>query len=111
MMSIAWVLLRERELFMLFPEVVTVHCTADTNYEARPLLTMADKDSFGKIFIIMNAFLPNERSWIFRWIFSVVLPKLVDRTVLSRIRLIISDGDAQEFTIIDSAVNIFFTQV
>ena len=63
MMSITWVLPCERELF---PEVITADCTYDTTNEARSLLTMAGKDSIGKIIIIMHVFLPNERSWVFR---------------------------------------------
>ena len=43
MMSIAWVLPRERELFMLFPEVITVDYIADINKEARPVLAIAGK--------------------------------------------------------------------
>ena len=66
MMPITWVLPRERELFILFPEVITVDCTADTNNEAGPLLIMAGKDSFGKMFIFLRAFLPNESNWVFR---------------------------------------------
>ena len=95
----------------MFPEVITVDCTADTNNEARPLLTMAGKDSYGRMFIFLRAFLPNERNWGFRWIFSIVLPNFFHQTILSRIRLIISDGDAQECTSIDNAVNLYFPQV
>ena len=43
MMSIAWVLPRERELFMLFPEIITVDYIADINKEARPVLAIAGK--------------------------------------------------------------------
>ena len=95
----------------MFPEVITVDCTADTNNEARPLLTMAGKYFYGRMFIFLRAFLPNERNWVFRWIFSIVLPKFFHKIILSRIRLIISDGDAQECTSIDNAVNLYFPQV
>ena len=50
MMSIAQILPRERDLFVLFPEVITVDCTAYTNIEEKLSLTIAGKDSLGKIF-------------------------------------------------------------
>ena len=92
-MAIAWVQPLEKQLFMLYPEVITVDCTADINNESRPLLTMAGKDSLGKKNIFLRVFLPNERRWVFRWIFNVVLHKLFPLSVLHRVKLIISDGD------------------
>ena len=59
-MGFAWVLPCERLLFEMFPEVLTVDCTSDTNNESRPLLTMNGKDSNGKMFTVLRAFLPNE---------------------------------------------------
>ena len=84
MMSTAWVLPRERELFLMFPEVITVDCTADTNNEARPLLTMAGKDFYGRMFIFLRAFLLNERNWVFCCIFSIVLPKFFQTSTFQR---------------------------
>ena len=96
MMGIAWVIPKERELFHLFPEVITVDTTAATNNELRPLLVISAKDSNGKMFTVLRAFLPNEQAWVFRWIFSVVLPKIFGLSKLKNVKLIISDGDSQE---------------
>ena len=64
-MALAWVLPKERDMFTLFPEVITVDCTADTNNESRPLLTMGGKDANGKVFIFLRVFLPNEKGGFF----------------------------------------------
>ena len=37
-MALAWVQLLDRDMFTLFPDVITVDCTADTKNESRPLL-------------------------------------------------------------------------
>ena len=54
------------EIFEHFPEVICVDTVSDTNKNKRPILTISGKDSFGKTFIILRAFLPNERAWVFR---------------------------------------------
>jgi len=61
-----WVLPKERQLFNLFPEVITVDTVHGTNNETRPLLTIGGKDLNGKMFIILRCFLPHEKGWIFR---------------------------------------------
>ena len=108
MIAFAWVNPSERERFNLFPEVITVDTVAGTNNENRPLLTMGGKDSNGKMFIFLRAYLPHERGWIFRWIFSIVLPKMFNKNTLSRSKLIISDGDLQEYSQIDNASKKYF---
>ena len=65
MMGAAWVLRCECRLFEMFPEVLTVDCTSDTNNESRPLLTMNGKDSNGKMFTVLREFLSNEQSLFF----------------------------------------------
>ena len=105
MMGFAWVLPCERRLFEMFPEVLTVDCTSDTNNESRPLLTMNGKDSNGKMFTVLRAFLPNEQAWVFRWIFNDVLPKMFGSTVINQIKVVISDGDSQEYEQIDNAID------
>ena len=47
--------------------------------------------------------MPNERSWVFRWIFTIVLPTLFPRYLLSQVKAIITDGCPQEFMQIDMA--------
>ena len=74
MVALAWVIPTNTEYFEKFPEVVFVDVIEDTNKDNRPLLTASGKDANGKMFTFLRAFLPNEQSLIFRWIFSVVFP-------------------------------------
>ena len=106
--GLAWVIPIEQKFFEHFPEVICVDTVSDTNKDKRPLLTISGKDSFGKMFIILRAFLPNERAWVFRWIFTIVLPTLFPRNLLSQVKAIITDGCPQEFMQIDTARQIYF---
>ena len=63
--GLAWVLPIEQKFFHHFPEVICVDTVSHTNKDKRPLLTISGRDSYGKMFIILRAFLPNERAWVF----------------------------------------------
>ena len=104
MIAIAWVLPLERQYLSLYPEVIFVDCIADTNKDNRPLLTATGKDANGKMFTFFRAFLPNERGWVFRWIFSHVFTLIFDEDILSKVKLVVTDGCMQEFSQIDAAL-------
>ena len=110
LVALTWVVPTERRLFTLFPETLFVDSVEDTNNEGRPLLTMSGCDSNGKMFTFLRAFLPNQRTWSFRWIFLHVLPTMFSKETIDRIRVIISDGDSQEYQQIDVAINTFCHQ-
>ena len=111
LVALAWVVPSERRLFQLFPETLFVDSVEDTNNEGRPLLTMSGCDSNGKMFTFLRAFLPNQRTWSFRWIFLHVLPTMFSKETIGRIRVIISDGDSQEYQQIDVAISTFCPHV
>ena len=106
-MSIAWAIPCERRLFEMFPEVIVFDTTNKTNNESRLLLTMAGKDSNGKMFTFLRAFLPNEKGWVFRWVFSIVFPQLFGNIILKLIQVIITDGDSQEYNQLDNVISEF----
>ena len=108
MLGLAWVIPMEANFLRLYPEVVFVDVIAQTNKDDRPLFTATGKDCNGKMFTFLRVFLPNQQSWVFRWIFSVVFPNLFHKEILAGIRLIISDGCPQEFTNIDSSLGSVF---
>ena len=63
--GLTWVTPMEQKKFRHFPEVIWVDTFSDTNKDKHPLLTISGKDSFGKLFIFLRAFFPNERAWVF----------------------------------------------
>ena len=82
MMSFAWVNPKELYLLETFPEAIMADTIEKTNNEKRPLLTAAGKDSNGNMFIFLRGFMPDQQSWKFRWIFSVVFLRLIPRHIL-----------------------------
>jgi hypothetical protein len=84
--------------------------TQDTNKEKWPLFTITARDSTGAMFMVARAFLPNERAWVFCWLFQVVLPSLLGHKWLQHVQVIITDGDSQETSQLDIAMPKFFPQ-
>ena len=110
-MGFAWTIPSEKTMFSLFPNIVYVDATMDTNSEGRPLLSLVGKDTCSKTFTILRVLLPNQQLWVFRWVFCVLLPKVYSNDLLSQIKIIVTDGDAQESSQIDNAIDLFFPQV
>ncbi len=60
MVGIAYGMPYELEQFGLFHVSLHIDATADTNKEGRPLVTVTSKDSYGRMFFVLRAFLPCE---------------------------------------------------
>ena len=111
MMGCAWTTPPEQRLFRMFSDVLHIDCTADTNIESRPFLSVTGRDSNGHMFSVIRAFLPNERAWVFRWIFQTVMPALLGKDYIGRVNVIITDGDACETSQLDIAIARYFPNV
>ena len=110
MIAICWVLPQEKRLFDLYPEVLFIDITSDSNKEKRPLFTVTGRTTAGTMYTLMRAFLPNEKTWIFRWLFSIVLPNSFKKETLKRVRVMITDGDSQEYQQLDVAIREHISQ-
>ena len=60
MMAFAWATPKEKRMFELFPSVLYVDTTCDTNNEGRPLLSINGKDTSSRPFTVLRALLPNQ---------------------------------------------------
>jgi MULE transposase domain len=108
LLGIVWVLPTGKQLFRAYSEVMFIDGTHKTNKENRPLITMGIKDCYGKMQIILRAFVPNERAWLFRWLFQVATPSLLGTSSCELVRLQITDGDSQETSQLDQALKTVF---
>jgi MULE transposase domain/SWIM zinc finger len=104
MLALAWILPWERRQFGLFPFVIHLDSTNATNREQRPLFTITGRDSHGKQYTVLRALIPNECSWIFKWLFQTVMPQLLGQSALNRVVLAITYGDYNEITQLDDAI-------
>jgi MULE transposase domain len=111
MMGCAWTTPPEKRLFKMFSEVLHIDCTADTNHEDRPFLTITGRNSLGNMFTVLRAYLPNERAWVFRWLFQTVMPTLLGKDGMKRVKVIVTDGDSQETSQLDIAISLHFGDV
>jgi hypothetical protein len=109
--AVLWVTKGERELFRKFPSVVKIDTTFGTNDRSMPLLSITGLNSNGQTFTIARAYLPNEQSWVFRWILSHALPHLLGVEAMKKIVVIISDGDSTEIAQINNLVDVLCPQV
>jgi hypothetical protein len=59
----------------------------------------------------MRAFLPNERAWDCCFLFQTVVPALLGRDFIGRVKVIVTDGDSQETSQLDIAIALHFNNV
>ena len=95
LLAVAWVRADEKRLFELYPEVLMIDVTYGTNSEGRPLGLTACVDADMRSFTPLRVFMPSECCWVFRWIWATAIPTLLGRQNLTRVQLVLSDGDAK----------------
>ena len=74
-----------------------IDVTNGTNRNELPFVSFVEKDSLGKTFTIVRAFVGNERAFTFYWLLKVFVSKTLPQKYRERVRLIITDGDQTEF--------------
>jgi len=73
------------------------------------LITFAVNDMAGKPKLVLKCWVPNNCAWLFKWLLTVAVPALVGRTTCEAVRLVLTDGDSQECSQLDSALVDIFT--
>ena len=105
MVGIAYSTPHEVKQFQLFHAVLHIDATADSNKEGRPLLTVTGKDSCGRMYTALRAFLPCEQGWAFKWLFQLVFPALLGKDYLSLVQVVITDGDIQLISQLENCIS------
>jgi hypothetical protein len=100
-----WALKQEITWFQLHPKVLDSDTTLMTNSESHPyLMVCGNKDVDGHVYPFIQIFLCSELGWQFWWPFSYVLPHMVGQKHMSHVRMVITDGDFNEYTQLDAAI-------
>jgi hypothetical protein len=55
-----------------------------------------------------RSFAPNERSWLFPWLFQEALPLLLGVQTLQLVKLVMTDGDSKVMSQVDYAIATYF---
>ena len=66
LIAVVWIMPKKVRIFKLFPELMFVDCTGKTNKEKLFLFTFTGQSSFGTIFTVFRALIPNQRTWMFK---------------------------------------------
>jgi hypothetical protein len=103
-LSLIWTMSQGQRIFQAYPEIVFVDGTHKTNNEKFTLFTVGVRDENFKMYIVLRAFCPNERGWMFEWLFKEAIPAILGGDACKQVRTIITDGDSQETTELDSAI-------
>ena len=88
----------------MFPEVMYLDVTANTNKQNRDLFMMVVKDSDGSTHIGNTTFIPSGKSWVFSLIYQTFFVTLYGKNTISRVRLCLTDDDTSEWRPLDSCM-------
>lgn len=106
--AIAWTILPALRLFMLCPEVIWVDVTSHSNNKGFDLLTFSCRTSVGKQIVFLWIWIPNQKRFSFRWVFSHALALLIPLKIRRRVWFIMKDGDSQQRNEVLRALNGIF---
>ena len=88
----------------MYPEVMYLDVTANTNKFKRDLFLMVIKDSNNQTFIGNATMIPSGRRWVFMMIYKMFFRELYGETTLSRNRLCLTDNDEAEWGPLDEVI-------
>ena len=108
LLGAAWVNVYGWWEFLWYPECLFIDSTHGTVNESRPLLQSVGRDSNGKAFTVCRIFMLNETALFYWWVSLEALPLLLEQCNLGKIVLFLSDGDSQEFSVIDEGIFKYF---
>jgi hypothetical protein len=88
----------QKILLEMSPEVSMINVTHATNSEGRPLAVAASVDAHMKLFTPIRAFLPSECQWVFHWLWTTAASTLLSRENIRRMELVLSDSNSKIYT-------------
>jgi hypothetical protein len=109
LVALVWTTQEGKQYFQAFPEQVSIDGTHKTNNEEWELITFSVQDMNGKQEIAIRCWAPNNRAWLFRWLFQTAIPSLVGLNACQEVQLVLTDGDSQECVQLEAAIGLIFT--
>ena len=109
LVALVWLSPRQKQIFGAFPEQLSIDGTHKTQREGWELITLSVNDMSGKPEVVLKCWAPNNRAWLFKWLFTVALPALVGISTCQKVQLVLTDGDSQECSQLDCALVDVFT--
>lgn len=88
----------------MFPEVMYMDVTANTNRQKRDLFLMVVKDANGETFVGNATVIPSGKHWVFLRIYETFFIHLFGEETISRNRLALTDDDHAEHGPFDNLI-------
>jgi hypothetical protein len=79
LVALVWVTPEGKQFFQAFPEQASIDGTHKTNAEGWELITVSVQDMNGNQEVVIRCWAPNNRAWLFRWLFQSAIPLLVGK--------------------------------
>ena len=109
LLSLAWMTPSQLRLAKAFNLAISIDSTHKAcQLDNLSLMTVTVKDSFGQTYVIVSFWIPNQKTWMFRYVLMESIPRMVGRDVCLNVRAIISDGDRQICRAIDVAIQTYY---
>ena len=109
LLALAFTSRAQYQLARSFSSTISIDSTHKTcQIDNLSLLTVTVKDAFGLTSVVLSFWIPNQRTWMFRYILLEVIPKLFGEDFCIKVRAIISDGDRQLIRSIELAIAKFY---
>jgi hypothetical protein len=77
LVALVWTTPEGKQFFQAFPEQASIDGTHKTNDEGWELFTLSVQDMNGNQEVVIRCWAPNNRAWLFRWLFQSAIPSLV----------------------------------
>eukprot|EP00957_Ditylum_brightwellii_P208562 15358040-Ditylum_brightwellii.AAC.2 len=97
----AWTLKNLHEIAKAYGQVIYIDVTESTNNKLRPLLTISTRIGMNNVVTNFGAVLPNNQRLVYKWITQNGIPDLLTRHFCNGVKVILTDGDCQEYEMID----------
>jgi hypothetical protein len=94
--AVAWANNYDICTFSLLPEVFHCDCTCNTDNTNNHLLTFSCQTFTGKQIAVLQIWIPNQKRFLFPWVFKFVLTSILETRVFLWTRLVMVDGDPQQ---------------
>ena len=105
MICFAWQNKKQQMLAKAFPLNISIDATHKTCVIANLcLLTITAKDSLGYTNVLLRMWIPNQKTWMFRFVLEYVIPTMIGSSYCKLVQAIISDGDPQLIKCIEGAI-------
>ena len=92
-LAVVWTTKEGRLNHVKYPDVLQVDATFGKNNEKRPQFCVIGKNALNRNITFVDAFLPSQQQYVFRWLFNDTLPRLLDKFALSCTHIIMTDQD------------------